>query len=94
MPDLSPVPLTLPPYPDASEPCVTTTPLLLAAVCVNGLRELAWVLASEVQNDPPFAAVAGKAPCGGTCPKSEAIRTAREMKWTADELVKVLKALQ
>lgn len=94
MTDLSPVPLTLPPYPDASEPCVTTTPLLLAAVCVNGLRELAWVLASEVQNDPPFAAVAGKAPCGGTCPKTEAIKTAREKGWSADELVKVLKALQ
>lgn len=27
------------------------------------------------------------------CPRTEAIKTAREMKWSADELVKVLKAL-
>ena len=94
MPDSVPVPLSLPPWPDEGEQCVTTTPYILTAICVGGLRQLAWVLASEVQNDPPFAAVAGKAPCGGTCPKAEAIKTAREKGWTADDLVKVLKALQ
>lgn len=93
MPDLVPVPTTLPPWPDEGEQCITETPYILTAICVNGLRQLAWVLASEIQNDPPFAAVAGKAPCGG-CAKTESIKTAREMKWTADELVKVLKALQ
>ena len=92
MTDLVPVPLTLPPYPDASEPCVTTTPLLLAAVCVNGLRELAWVLASEIQNDPPFAAAVGKAPCGGTA-VSKLLDLAREAKWTAKDTIKALQEL-
>ena len=72
---------------------MTTTPLLLAAVCVNGLRELAWVLASEIQNDPPFAAAAGmSAPCGGSA-VSKLLDLAREGKWTAKDTIKALQEL-
>ncbi len=84
--------MDLPPYPDASEPCVITTPYVLVAVCVNGQRVLAWALVSEIFNENTPSLRAGS-PCGGSCPKTAAIETAREMKWSADELVKVLKAL-
>lgn len=94
MPDPS-TNISLPPWPDEGEQCITTTPYVLVAVCVGGLRTLAWVLASEIQNDPPAPmGVMGKAGCGGGCPKSEAVKLAKENKWSADELVKVLKALQ
>ena len=86
--------MDLPPFPDASEPCVTTTPYVLVAGCVNGLRVLQWSLVSEIINTTELNAAASKPPpCGGDCPRTEAIKTAREMKWTAAELVKVLKAL-
>jgi hypothetical protein len=80
--------MELPPFPDSGEPCVTTTPYVLSAVCVGGFRQLAWVFASEVINTPP-----GLVAVGGSCAKTEAIKTAREKGWSADELVKVLKAL-
>lgn len=86
--------MDLPPFPDASEPCVTTTPYVLVAGCVNGLRVLQWSLVSEIINTTVLDATASKAaPCGGDCARTEAIKTAREMKWSADQLVKVLKAL-
>ena len=84
--------MELPQYPDHGEQCITATPYILAAVCVGGLRQLAWVFASEVINTQE-AIAAGSPGCGGSCPKTEAIKTAREKGWSADELVKVLKAI-
>ena len=94
MPDELPMPacISLPPSPDEGEECITETPYLLGLVCVNGLRKLAWVLAPEVQNDPPFAAVAGKAPCGG-CAKTTLLELAREQKWSAKDTIAALKVL-
>lgn len=47
-----------------------------------------WVSAAEFV--PSTATATG---CGGGCAKTEAIKTARERGWSADELVKVLKAI-
>lgn len=96
MPDELPMPacISLPPAPDEGEECITETPYLLGLVCDGGQRKLAWVLAPEVQNDPPFAAVAGKAPCGGDCSKKvNMVLELAKQNWKPAEIERVLKAL-
>ncbi len=89
MPDPSPC-LTLPPYPDAGEPCINGSTLALTAVCVNGLRELAWTDVEEFGGGGGLRAAS--APCGG-CAKSKLLDLAREGKWSAEDTIKALKAL-
>ena len=79
------------------------TPTILPVPCTgNAIMLAAWKCKSDGSgweaiyvpaSDVGSAIVASAPPCGGDCPRTEAIKTAREMKWTADELVKVLKAL-
>lgn len=60
----------------------------MVARCVEGVWELGWMDITEIGNG--LRAAGG---CGGGCAKSAAIRMAGELKWSAEELVKVLKAL-
>ncbi len=86
--------MELPPYPDAGEPCINPAPMILVAVCVNGIRQPPeWTYASEVFNivDPPMRMVQGG--CGGKCPKVALLELAREAKWSAEDTIKALKAL-
>ena len=87
--------MDLPPFPDASEPCVTTTPYVLVAGCVNGLRVLQWSLVSEIINTTELNAAASKAaPCGGDCAKKvELVMDLAAKNWKPAEIERVLKAL-
>lgn len=73
-------------------PCATDSILFEAWQCVRDGEETKWVKVYVPATDVGSARV-GSAPCAGGCAKSEAIKTAREMKWSAEELVKVLKAI-
>ena len=85
--------MDLPPFPDASEPCVTTTPYVLVAGCVNGLRTLQWSLVSEISNEiPPGAMRVAQQPCG-QCAKVKLLETAASLKWTAEQVSQVAKSL-
>lgn len=65
-------------------PCNTGTTLVMVARCVEGVWELGWADATEIGDGLR---------AGGGCAKKAAIKMAGELKWTADELVKVLKTL-
>lgn len=74
----------IPPPPPSS--CSDGAILLLGRRCVEGVwGEMVWIMSEEFEG--------GGLRVAGTCAKAEAIRTARELKWTAEELVKVLKTL-
>lgn len=79
------------PYPPT--PCSEGTTMIHAIRCVpvgEGTEwQDFWILATELS-----AGTARVGGCGGGgCAKTEAIKTARERGWSADELVKVLKLL-
>lgn len=85
-----------------SEPAHPPVPCSPDALYLHGIRcvlsgeetswQDVWVSAAEIAPPAPLGLV--KAGCGGgQCAKAEAIKTARERGWSADELVKVLKAL-
>lgn len=84
--------MELPPYPDAGEPCVNTTPLVLVAACVNGLRVLQWSYVSEIFNiiTPPLLSAAGEP---GKCAKVKLLETAVSLKWSPEQVATVAKAL-
>lgn len=52
MPETPGTTLELPPFPDAGEPCVNDTTLILAAQCVDGIRQLVWLNPDELQPPP------------------------------------------
>lgn len=83
--------MELPPFPDAGEPCVTTTPYVLVAVCVNGLRVLQWAFASEIINELPPAPMELRS--GGQCAKVKLLETAERCQWSADQVAMVAKSL-
>lgn len=80
--------MELPPFPDAGEPCVTTTPYVLVAVCVNGLRVLQWAFASEIINELPPAPMELRS--GGQCAKVKLLETAERCQWSPDQVAKSL----
>lgn len=57
--------------------------------CIDGVWVEGWAAASEIGVN----LMVSPGGCGGGCAKTEAIKTARERGWSADELVKVLKAV-
>ena len=80
--------MDLPPFPDDSEPCVTTTPYVLIAGCVGGLRTLQWSLVSEIFNENNTAARTG-----GQCAKVKLLETAAQLKWSSEQVSQVAKSL-
>jgi len=79
--------VTLPAYPDAGEPCVNGTDLVLIARCVGGQRVLMWEFVTEIGDTP---LVATSAP---PCAKVKLLETAERCMWTPDQVVTVAKAL-
>ena len=82
--------MELPPFPDAGEPCVTTTPYVLVAICVGGQRQLAWSYVSEISNEIPPGVMRT---VGGQCAKVKLLETAASLKWTAEQVATVAKSL-
>ena len=80
--------MELPPFPDAGEQCVNTTPFVLVASCVNGLRVVQWSYVSEIFNENTTAARTG-----GQCAKVKLLETAAALKWTAEQVATVAKSL-
>ena len=84
--------MTLPAFPDAGEPCINTTPLMLVAICVGGQRVLAWEYVSEIFNETaprPLTASKSSAPCA----KVKLLETAVSLKWSPEQVATVAKAL-
>ena len=80
-------------WPEPPVPCVPGTILLPAFTCDPNGDGFTPTLLPLSEINTTASGLVVKTPCGGPCPRTEAIKTAREMKWTADELVKILKAL-
>jgi hypothetical protein len=81
--------MELPPFPDAGEQCVNTTPFVLVASCVNGLRVVQWSYVSEIFNEN----TAAQRTNGGQCAKVKLLETAATLKWTAEQVAQVAKSL-
>ena len=80
--------VTLPEYPDAGEPCVNGTDLVLVARCVNGLRVLMWVYATELGELAPVVATSAR-----PCAKVKLLETAENCGWSPDQVIAVAKSL-
>ena len=78
-----------PEFPDAGEPCINNTTLVLVATCVNGLRVIGWASSSELGT---ASALANSVPCGG-CGKAEVVKAMVEKGWQAKDIAAVLKAM-
>ena len=83
--------LTLPAYPDAGEPCVNGTDLVLIARCVGGQRVLMWVFITEIGDAAPLPMAAPKS--SAPCAKVKLLETAERCQWSADQVVTVAKSL-